>query len=91
MLTSFSMHPEDIKAAIRKSYGSLAKFERAKGLKSRSVTDVLMGRVARPTAEVVAAEVGHTAESLFPGVYKSASADSSDGEPAAHRLNSQAA
>ncbi|WP_242415053.1 helix-turn-helix domain-containing protein [Sphingomonas panni] len=39
-----SLHPEDVKAAIRKKFGAVAKFERAKGLPEKSVNDVLRGR-----------------------------------------------
>lgn len=88
MTCTFSIHPEDIKAAIRKKHGSIAHFERTRGLKRRSVTDVLIGKRARPTAEVVAAELGHTAESLFPHIYQSATADHSREEEGTHRLNS---
>jgi len=87
MSTAFAIHPEDIKSALRKRYRSLAAFERAHKLSQRSVTDVLLGRKARPTAEVVARELGHTAETLFPGIYKSADADVSETDTNAHRLN----
>lgn len=80
------MHPEDIKAAIRKTHGSLTKFERARGLKDRSVTDVLRGKTSRHTAEAIAAELGHTVESLF----SSANADTSDEKAATHRQNAEA-
>jgi|GEM_PF-1145084 len=90
MTTTFAIHPEDIKAAIRKRFGSLAAFERTRGLAKRSVTDVLMGKTARPTAEIVAAELGHTVETLFPGVYESAVADGNNTHAPAHRLNAGA-
>ena len=85
-MAALAMHPEDIKAAIRKRHGSLAKFEQARGLKERSVTDVLRGKTSRPTAEVIAAELGHTLESLFPSAY----ADSSGGVRIVHRQNAEA-
>lgn len=51
-------HHEDIKAAIRKRYGSLAAFEVAKGLPNQSVRDVLRGRASERIAIVIAAELG---------------------------------
>lgn len=39
-----TQHPEDIKAALRKRYRSVAAFEREKGLPAKSVTEVLRGR-----------------------------------------------
>lgn len=38
------MHPEDIKAALRKKYGSVFAFEDARGLPRKSVSDFLRGR-----------------------------------------------
>jgi len=38
------MHREDIKADIRKSFGSVAAFERLHGLPAKSVTDFFRGR-----------------------------------------------
>lgn len=40
------MHREDIKAAIRKAFGTLSAFERANDLPSKSVNDVLRGRTS---------------------------------------------
>jgi len=51
-------HHEDIKAAIRKRYGSLAAFEVAKGLPKESVRDVLRGRASERIAIVIADELG---------------------------------
>lgn len=47
------MHKEDIKAAIRKRYRSLAAFERANLLGKESVTDVLRGGSNRRTREAI--------------------------------------
>lgn len=38
------MHPEDIKAELRKKFGSVFSFEDAKGLPRKSVSDWLRGR-----------------------------------------------
>ncbi len=79
----------DIVAAIRKRYGSVPAFESEKGLCRRSVSDVLRGRKSRRTQEAVAAEVGHTVESLFRGT-QSAIADVSETVTRAHRQNAEA-
>lgn len=39
-----TMHREDVKAALRKSYGSIFAFERQHDLPRKSVSDVLRGR-----------------------------------------------
>lgn len=39
-----SMHREDVKAALRKSFGSIFEFERSHDLPRKSVSDVLRGR-----------------------------------------------
>jgi lambda repressor-like predicted transcriptional regulator len=51
-MTIASMHREDVKAALRKSYGSIFAFERARHLPRKSVSDVLRGR---PNQRVVSA------------------------------------
>lgn len=58
-------HPEDVKAAIRKRYGSMRDFERGLGLSPKSVVDVLRGRGSRRTADAirtVLAEAGDPAQ-----------------------------
>lgn len=39
-----TMHREDVKAGIRKRFGSVAAFERTEGLPTKSVNEVLRGR-----------------------------------------------
>ena len=41
------LHPEDVKAAIRKKFGTIAKFHEAHNLPPRGVQDVLRGRASR--------------------------------------------
>lgn len=41
------MHPEDIKCALRKQFGSVFAFEDAKELPRKSVSDWLRGRTSR--------------------------------------------
>lgn len=48
------LHPEEVKAQIRMRFGSLAKFEIAKGLPKNSVSFLLHGRPILPTAEAIA-------------------------------------
>lgn len=47
-----TMHPEDVKAALRKRFGTISNFEKTKQLPAKSVNDVLRGR---PNARVTAA------------------------------------
>lgn len=46
-------HPEDVKAAIRKRFGSMAAFERAERLSTGSVSEILRGRASARTAKAV--------------------------------------
>lgn len=89
------MHREDIKAEIRKKYGSLAMFERVCGLPRRSVEDVLRGRSVHRTATAIAAELGLAMQSLFSSRYEGKSSSSNADNIAAkampHSLNSKAA
>lgn len=64
-----TVHPEDIKAAIRKRYRSLAAFERAENLARQSVSEVLRGRPSAPTEAAIVRvlrEEGVTGESIIP-------------------------
>lgn len=47
------MHREDIKAAIRKRFGTVAAFEQANGLPAKSVNDVLRGRTNARVAKAI--------------------------------------
>lgn len=85
-------HPfrEDIKAELRKRHGSVAKFERKRGLADRSVKDVLIGRTSQRTAEAIANELGVKVQELFPGRYKSPVGDHSVRPVRPHRQNAEA-
>jgi lambda repressor-like predicted transcriptional regulator len=61
-----SPHPEDIKAAIRKQFKSIAAFERDCGLPARSVKDVLKGKSRPVIARAIADHLGLTVHALFP-------------------------
>lgn len=82
------LHKEDIKAAIRKRYRSLAAFERANFLGEQSVTDVLRGGSNRRTRSAIErllredAEISAQAVHIIP-------ANSETAAPA-HRLNAGA-
>ena len=81
------LHPEDVRAAIRKEHTSLRAFEAANELPTDSVRDVLRGKRSRRTAEIVARFIGRPLNEVFPhhfdsfGEHKSRKRD-------AHRLNS---
>lgn len=62
-------HPEDIKAELRKRYGTITEFERVHSLSPRSVKDVLRGRSRPGTAKAIAAAIGKDLHKLFPGRY----------------------
>lgn len=48
-----SMHREDVKAALRKTYGSIFAFERLHDLPRKSVSDVLRGRPNRRVTSAI--------------------------------------
>ena len=48
-------HPEDVKAAIRKRYGSMREFEQQLGLTVKSSNDVIRGRANSRTADAIRA------------------------------------
>lgn len=48
------MHPEDIKAAIRKRFGSVFAFEDAHDLPRKSVSDFLRGRSNQRVKDAIA-------------------------------------
>jgi hypothetical protein len=47
------MHPEDIKAALRKQFGSVFAFEDAKSLPRKSVSDWLRGRQSQRVKDAI--------------------------------------
>lgn len=46
-------HPEDIKAAIRKRYRTIGRFEKAENLAVSAVTDLLRGKMSKRTERAV--------------------------------------
>lgn len=88
------LHREDIKAAIRKEYGSLLAFEQALGLPVNSVTDVLRGRAVAQTRRAIAELLKMPPDKLFTFKRRprsSIKADDNAGDATAHRLNQEAA
>ncbi|MFM9851618.1 MAG: transcriptional regulator [Sphingomonadaceae bacterium] len=61
-----TLHPEDIKAALRKRHKSVAAFERKQGLPNRSVKDVLIGKSRPRIALAIADDLGIPVHELFP-------------------------
>ncbi|MBU6167044.1 MAG: hypothetical protein KGQ52_13090 [Alphaproteobacteria bacterium] len=84
-----SFHAEDVKAAIRKRFGSLAKFEMEHGFPPKSVSAVLRGATsARIGAALDAVMVLERATVLLKSSEFSGSTAMRRG---AHRLNREAA
>jgi len=78
------MHKEDVKAVLRKKFGSLAAFERAEALAAQSVSEVFRGRASRRTRDAierVLRENAEATESIVPV--------DTQASPAFHRQNSQ--
>jgi lambda repressor-like predicted transcriptional regulator len=82
-------HPEDVKAAIRKRFGSLAKFEREHGLPPESVYNLLRGLKSRRVAAVVNAIVLMEASSI--ALTLNGIPNNNRKKRIAHRSNAQAA
>lgn len=85
-----SLHPEDVKAAIRKRFGSLNKFEEQQGLAKQAVTDLLRGKTSARTAAAVNSVLNATPASTLPHG-KSGKPDNTQPSGITHRLNAKAA
>ncbi len=57
-MTLARLHPEDVKAEIRKKFGAVAQFERANGLPEKSVNDVLRGRTSARVQRAIEQVIG---------------------------------
>lgn len=86
-MTDLSTHPEDIKAEIRKRFGSMAAFERTFDLPKDSAKDVLRGKSVAQTATAIARELQTSVHELFPGRFLSLKRDDSSEMARDHRLN----
>ena len=57
------MHPEDVKAAIRKRYGTVARFVSVHNLPTSGVSDLFRGRTSARVANAVEKVLVEDAES----------------------------
>lgn len=57
------MHPEDVKAAIRKKYGTVARFVQEHELPTSGVSDLFRGRTSARVAKAVEKVLAEDAES----------------------------
>lgn len=68
------MHPEDIKAALRKQFGSVFAFEDAAALPRKSVSDFLRGRPNQRVRDAIDKILSPAVSELSDGSCKNASA-----------------
>jgi Ner family transcriptional regulator len=80
-------HPEDVKADLRKRFGSIAAFERQSGLPERSVKDVLRGKSRPRVAHAIADALEVHVRYLFPARFASPFGDNSNADANAHPQN----
>ena len=83
-----ALHREDIKALLRKRYGTLGRFADQHGLKAQAVADYLRGRPVRHVHDAITAELvaaNHTFERS-----ESIKLDHNEETSDAHRQNSEA-
>jgi lambda repressor-like predicted transcriptional regulator len=64
------MHKEDVKASLRKQFGSLTRFELVSNLPVGSTKDVLRGRAVAQTERAIAAALVKPLHVLFPHRYE---------------------
>jgi lambda repressor-like predicted transcriptional regulator len=77
------MHPEDIKAQLRKKFGSVFAFEDKHRLPRKSVSDFLRGRSNKNVSDVI--------RQVLDGATMADKSDGSAAEADSHRLNSPVA
>ena len=78
-----TMHPEDVKAGLRKRFGTVFAFEREYGLPNKSVVDFLRGRLSTRVKEAIE-------DALSKPTPQATESDLSDCSPVdteSHRLN----
>nr|WP_299914040.1 hypothetical protein [Sphingomonas bacterium] len=78
------MHKEDVKAVLRKKFGSLAAFERAESLAAQSVSEIFRGRPSRRTRDAIEKVLRENAEAT-----ESIVSVDTHASPVFHRQNSQ--
>lgn len=79
-----AMHPEDIKAALRKRYGSIGRFVSTHGLPKTGVSDLFRGRTSKRVSDAVEKALSEE------GGSESISLDGSKAQSAAHGLCAEA-
>lgn len=91
------VHKEDVKAALRKRFGSLLAFEAEKNLPPGSAKDVLRGRAVAQTERAIAEALNKPLHVIFPARYTAPKAadpstevDNSGGKTETHRLSARA-
>lgn len=78
------MHPEDVKAELRKRFGTVAAFERENALPAKSVTDLLRGYKSKRVEEAVESAIAVPITSD-----ESERSGSIRNNPKTHRLNAE--
>jgi Ner family transcriptional regulator len=63
-----ALHPEDIKAGLRKRGSSLSKIARSLGLHRTTISNVLYGRQSRRVRIAIAQQLGMKPEQLWPNL-----------------------
>ena len=87
---STAIHREDVKAILRKRYGSVRAFSSARGVNGQQVRDLLRGKSGKARA-VVATELGVEPDQLVITQGKLPLCGSDSSKPArTHRLNGAA-
>jgi lambda repressor-like predicted transcriptional regulator len=81
-----TMHPEDVKAGLRRRFGTIRNFERMLQLPKNSVSDLLRGKMSARVANAVE----HALDEPTPETPQSDLSDSSANDDGAHRLISAA-
>ncbi len=76
------MHPEDVKAAIRKRFGTVSRFIEERDLPATGVSDLFRGRTSQRVRDAVEAILIEQEESI--------ELDSNDNQQSAHRKNGDA-
>lgn len=84
-----TLHKEDIKAAIRKRYRSIAAFERAKNLGKGSVSEILRGGANKRTTKAVERILREECDGEANAGLHMIPCDTAR-TPVAHRLNAEA-
>lgn len=64
-------HPEDIKSALRKQFGTLQGFAKNNGLKPSQVSSAIYGRTSAHVEQVIAAALGVPARQIWPSRFDS--------------------